>query len=126
MFSTTILHTATLSPDKKWCNPPTSILKATALAFQKANRIIQDKNENTFQSGVVVSSAEFNLLLGYFVTDQQYHSIYNYKYSILYSSYSNTWFSLAYLQNTFFFLCTCFHVSAMSLSFNKHVTKKVL
>lgn len=45
-------------------------------------------NKNLHQSDVI-SFAVFNLLLSDFVTDQ-YHSIYNYKYRILYNSYSNT------------------------------------
>lgn len=74
---------------------------------------------NTYGSGLV-SSAEFNLF-AYSVTDGQFHSIYN--YSRLYSSYSNSFHWFIYKT----VLCTCFfHFSAMSLSFNKHITKKVL
>lgn len=53
-----------------------------------------------------------------------FHSIYSYKYSILYSSYSNT-VSIGLFTKHILCTCTWFHVSAMSLSFNKHFTKKV-
>lgn len=113
---------------KYWSLPPCRVLmypgnSSICRPYTKLSKT--NNNKNTFQSGVIISSAEFNLLLGYFVTDQQYHSIYNYKYSILYSSYSNTLFSLAYLQNTFFFMYM-FSCQCNVTFFQRHVTKKVL
>lgn len=91
-----------------------------AEAASWAEKAVQ-KKKNTYGSGFNVSSAEFNLF-AYSVTDGQNHSIYN--YSRLYSSCSNSfhWFIYKTLLCTLFF----FHFSAMSRSFNKHVTKKVL
>lgn len=57
------------------------------LPLKALTALITTQTDSQTEFGVVVSSAEFNLLLGYFVTDQQHHSIYNYKYIILYSSY---------------------------------------
>lgn len=64
----------------------TNLVKVISILQQiRTEQCSVDTNKNRVESGVVISSAEFNLLLGYFVTDQRYHSIYNYKYSILYS-----------------------------------------
>lgn len=77
------------------------------------------QKKNTYGSGFIVSSAEFNLL-AYSVTDRQYHSIYN--YSILYSSYSNSFHWFIYKT----VLCTCFSLQCNVTFFQQTRYKKVL